>query len=231
MQLLSDIPQRTLAIYAHPNDAELSCGGTLAKWAEAGAAVGLLLVSAGDKGAATGVPDDDLVAHRRSEVHDAAQALGVEVIDMYGYLDGEFENTLELRHRLTASIRMFAPNTVITHDPTMHIFGDVYINHRDHRVTGVTVLDVVQASVSNPKYFPGTNPHSVSDVLLTATDDANIAVDIAQTIPKKVAAMSAHRSQLPEGATVGDVVSRRASADARGTQAKAAEVFRRLRIS
>ena len=38
-ELVDDVPARALAIYAHPDDPEVSCGGTLARWARAEAAV------------------------------------------------------------------------------------------------------------------------------------------------------------------------------------------------
>ena len=44
-------PARALAVYAHPDDPEGSCGGTLAHWAAHGAEVRLVVVNAGDKGA------------------------------------------------------------------------------------------------------------------------------------------------------------------------------------
>jgi LmbE family N-acetylglucosaminyl deacetylase len=49
--LFSDLPARALAVFAHPDDPEVACGGTLARWAAGGAEVRLVVVNAGDKGA------------------------------------------------------------------------------------------------------------------------------------------------------------------------------------
>ena len=46
----TDVPTRVLAIYAHPDDPEISAGGTLARWADAGADVHVLITTRGDKG-------------------------------------------------------------------------------------------------------------------------------------------------------------------------------------
>ena len=55
----AEIPDRALAVYAHPDDPEISAGGTLAAWAEAGADVSVLITTQGDKG--TQDPDADQV--------------------------------------------------------------------------------------------------------------------------------------------------------------------------
>ena len=54
----AEIPASALAVYAHPDDPEISAGGTLAGWAEAGADVSVLITTRGDKG--TQDPDADL---------------------------------------------------------------------------------------------------------------------------------------------------------------------------
>ena len=58
-------PRGVLAVYAHPDDADIGCGGALARWAEAGSAVHLVVCTDGGKG--TYDPDADpkaLVAER-----------------------------------------------------------------------------------------------------------------------------------------------------------------------
>ncbi|MHB1784049.1 MAG: PIG-L deacetylase family protein, partial [Acidimicrobiales bacterium] len=49
-ELVADAPTRALAIYAHPDDAEVSCGGTLARWSAAGCEVEVVVCTRGDKG-------------------------------------------------------------------------------------------------------------------------------------------------------------------------------------
>ena len=47
---MDDIPEVALAVYAHPDDADVACGGTLARWAKAGASVHLVVCTDGGKG-------------------------------------------------------------------------------------------------------------------------------------------------------------------------------------
>ena len=49
-ELMTEIPERALAIYAHPDDPDVSCGGTLAAWAKAGCEVRVVLCTDGGKG-------------------------------------------------------------------------------------------------------------------------------------------------------------------------------------
>ena len=46
------VPTRALAIYAHPDDPEVGCGGTLARWAASGTEIHLVIANRGDKGSA-----------------------------------------------------------------------------------------------------------------------------------------------------------------------------------
>ena len=75
--VVSTVPTVVLAVYAHPDDPEVACGGTLARWAAEGAAVHLLLTCTGDKGTADPQTDPaDLVRVRAAEVAAGAAALG-----------------------------------------------------------------------------------------------------------------------------------------------------------
>ena len=87
-----------LAIAAHPEDIERWCAGTLARAADAGATVRLLLVTSGDKGS-------------------AVQLLGIAEVAFLRQPDGEVENARALRADLVAAIRRWRPFALFTHDP------------------------------------------------------------------------------------------------------------------
>src|SRR5215467_5892708 len=85
-----DTPERALAIYAHPDDPEISAGGTLARWADAGAEVHVLVTTRGDKG--TSDPDADLEALTRLRLEEtaaAAKVLGLAECHHLDHPDGE----------------------------------------------------------------------------------------------------------------------------------------------
>src|SRR5579875_1213968 len=124
-ELLWDPPSSALAIYAHPDDAEISCGATLARWSNAGCAVHLVICALGDKGSTdpATVPDA-LVERRREEVAAAARVLGITSVSELGRRDGEIENDLALRRELVALIRRWRPDALVCPDPQAVFFGD-----------------------------------------------------------------------------------------------------------
>lgn len=225
------IPSAALAIYAHPDDADVSCGGTLASWASAGCQVTLVVCTAGEKGTIDPAVDPHELARQRSaEMAAASAALGVGELVELGYPDGEIENDLALRQRLVAAVRAARPQVVLAPDPTAVIFGERYVNHRDHRVVGAAVLDAVAPAAGRPRYFPEVGPpHEVSEILLSGTLEPTVWVEVGAGLEQKVAAVACHKSQLgDDGAWVGEVVRRRAEEEGRAVGVGAAEAFRQV---
>ena len=192
------VARRALAVYAHPDDADIACGGTLASWAKLGADVRLLVLADGAKGTDEAADDVASLARRRGEeVRDAAAALGLADVEQLGIPDGEVENDLATRGAIVAAIRRLRPSTVLAPDPTATFFGGVYVNHRDHRQAGWAVLDAVAPASGMPQYFPEAGPpHHVDTLLLSGTLEADVVVDVDGTLDAKVAAVLSHRSQL-----------------------------------
>ncbi len=162
-ELLRDEPARALAIYAHPDDVEISCGGTLARWSRAGGAVHVVVCTRGDKGSVDAAVDADvLVGTRRAEARAAAQLLGAVGVDLLDYEDGAIENDVVLRERLVEIVRRVEPDVVVCPDPTAAFFGSAYVNHHDHRMVGWATVDACAPAASSPLYFPASGPpHSV----------------------------------------------------------------------
>ena len=157
--LVEEAPSRALAVYAHPDDVEVACGGTLARWARAGCQAHLVVVCQGDKG--TTDPDADpatLAATRADEVAAAAEVLGLASHQTLGIPDGEVEATSRLVGDLVAAVRAVRAEIVVAPDPTALLFGRRYVNHRDHRVVGAATLDAVAPAAAMPHYFPGRGP-------------------------------------------------------------------------
>src|SRR5687768_13609680 len=96
-ELLRIRPARVLAIYAHPDDLEISCGGALVRWSAAGGSTHLLTCTQGDKGTIDTAVEPQILAERRAaEAEAAAKVLGADSHDSLGYPDGELENDSEL---------------------------------------------------------------------------------------------------------------------------------------
>jgi LmbE family N-acetylglucosaminyl deacetylase len=224
-------PERVVAIYAHPDDADVSCGGTLARWAAEGAAVHVVVCASGDKGSsdATVVPSS-LAAQRAVEVERAIGALGLAGHELLGWADGEVDNDAVLRRALVSRVRALRPDVVVCPDPTAVFFGSSYVNHRDHRMVGWATLDAVVHEARSPHYFPDAGaPWAVSEVWLSGSLEPDTWVDIASSLDAKTEALRAHESQVAEaGEWLRTFVQERAEEAGRPAGVRYAEGFRRL---
>ena len=227
------VPSVVVAFYAHPDDADVASGGTLAKWAAGGARVHLVLLADGGKGTVDETFDSaSLRELRRKEVASAARALGITEVEHLDIPDGEIPEQPWLMAAMVERIRRHRPDVVLGHDPTAVFFGSVYVNHRDHRAAGWALLDAVAPASGLPHYFPEAGrAHRVPDVLLSGTLEPDVYVDVTDSIEAKVTAVSAHATQLrgdPEG--VANTVRLRAADDGRRIGAAYAEGFRHLQL-
>jgi LmbE family N-acetylglucosaminyl deacetylase len=230
-----EIPQRVLAVYAHPDDPEVSCGGALARWSAAGAEVHVVVACAGDKGSSDPAADPAALAERRAaEVRSAAEAMGVADVVLWGHPDGELDRVGDLRGELVAVVRRVRPDVVIAPDPTAVFFGDGYVNHVDHRTIGWAVLDAVAPAAASPLYHPTRGAaHQVATVLLSGSLEPDVWVDIEAGLDAKVRALFRHGTQLAPDADdwLADFVRSRAEDEGRRGGVALAEGFRRLRLA
>jgi len=220
--------ERVMVIFAHPDDAEVQCAGTIALWVEAGKKITYVVLTRGDKGTQDpSMAGDELVQIRQEEQLQAASELGVGKVVFLANGDGELEVNLERRKILTRIIREHQPEVLITHDPWMR-----YQLHPDHRASGTLALDAV-ISARDPLYFPeqikdGVKPCRVKRVFLFASDQPDFWVDIGRTMEKKIAALGKHQSQVIQWPKWEEWMRRRAQ-DAGASQGlKYAEPFKRL---
>ena len=229
MRLFRDTPTSVLAVYAHPDDADVAAGGALARWARDGARVELVIVCDGAKGSHDPhVNVDELRRRRASELARAGEILGLHSVQCLQVSDGDVTNSLEFRGELVGLIRHHRPQLVVGPDPTAVFFGGVYVNHRDHRELGWALLDAVAPAAAMPLYFPDRgDAHQVATMLLSGTHDPDVVVDITSTIDDKVAAVAAHASQVSDDAEwVRSVVHGRAEPVGRDVNVRFGEAFR-----
>lgn len=205
LQPESIIPASALIIVAHPDDAEFSAGGSVAKWTAAGAKVTYCIVTDGAAGSNDpAMTPEKLVALRREEQIKAAKIVGVDDVLFLGYPDGALQATLELRRHLTRLIRQLKPERVICFDPTVKIArNENYINHPDHIAASEAALYAVFPSAQTRLVFPellaeGLEPHKVQDLYFVLSDTYTTYVDISDHIDQKLEALRCHASQLGE---------------------------------
>jgi LmbE family N-acetylglucosaminyl deacetylase len=233
MESFTRIPTIAMAVYAHPDDADVAAGGTLATWAQRGCSTHLVIVGDGAKGSHdASASEESLRARRRRELEEAAAELKVATVTSLGYADGEFSNDIELRCSLVELVRRLRPETVLAPDPTATFFGGVYVNHRDHRETGWAVLDAVAPASAMPLYFPEAGEaHAVSDLLLSGTHEPDVVVDVTDSIGAKVEAILRHTSQFAGDADdVRAIIEDRAAQAGREVGVAFGESFRHVAI-
>jgi LmbE family N-acetylglucosaminyl deacetylase len=232
--VFAEVPTRALAVYAHPDDPEVSCGGTLARWASAGCEVHVLIACAGDKGSTDPAVDPQELADRRAtEMEAAASAMGVAQLVRWAHPDGELDRAGDIRAELVGLVRSIRPDVVIGPDPTAVFFGDGYVNHVDHRTVGWTMLDAVAPAAAMPLYFRDRGAaHEVSTVLLSGSLEPDVWVDIGDGLDAKVRALFCHTSQLAPDADdwLAGFVRSRAEEEGRRGGVELAEAFRRVRL-
>jgi LmbE family N-acetylglucosaminyl deacetylase len=190
------VPARALTIAAHPDDAEFGAGGTLAKWADAGCEVSILIATDGSKGTwDPGVTPQALVQARRDEAHRAAEVLGaVGEIVFLDHVDGELVHSMQLREEVALWIRRLRPEVVLSWDPWRR-----YMLHPDHREIGWGAIDGVVAARDH-LFFPhqlvdGVDKHRPEAMLLWAADESDYWEDISDTFDRKIDALLCHSSQ------------------------------------
>lgn len=195
-----------LAVFAHPDDAEIAAGATLAKWIAAGRVVHLLVLTNGDRGSQDpNLARDELAAVRRRETDAAAAVLGLASVTIFDDVhDGDLENTEEIRERVVRRIREVRAETVVTLDPTAVFFEHRYYNHADHRNAGWIALDSAFPGSGNPHFFAaqlaeGLSVQEVVDVWLGWTNEPNHVEDVSEGFGAAMAALAEHASQLTEG--------------------------------
>lgn len=234
MRVLRLRPRSAMAIYAHPDDADVAAGGVLAQWASEGCAVHLIVVCDGSKG--SHVPQVDvrsLREVRHEELQLAADLLGVATVECLNHVDGSVTNDEALRATLVGLIRQYRPEVVVGPDPTATFFGGVYVNHRDHRETGWALLDAVAPAAAMPLYFPEKGEaHQVTQLLLSGTHEPDVVIDVSRTIDTKVKAVLAHASQMAgDSEGIRDVVYGRAEQAGRPIGLSFGEAFRSVELT
>jgi bacillithiol biosynthesis deacetylase BshB1 len=184
-----------LAIFAHRDDAELTCGGTLIKLASQGHRTGILDLTEGEMGSRGSA------ALRAEEAERSAAIMGLSVRENLGLPDAGIVNTPETRNILTRAIRRLRPAIVIA--PAQQ--G----RHPDHRVTSELVRDACFVS-GLAKVEPDLPKHRPRKVLhcITYREDhlrPTFVVDISAEFERKLDAIRCYGSQFDSVTQAGEV--------------------------
>jgi LmbE family N-acetylglucosaminyl deacetylase len=236
LEIETEVPDTAMVVFAHPDDAEISSGGVVAKWVAAGCEVTYVLCTNGQAGTADRSMTPAALAKKRAdEQQAAADFMGVRHVVMLGYPDGELEDTRQFRGDIVRAIRQYRPHTVLVHDP-YRIKG---FQHRDHRSAGIVTTDAVYPYARDHLHFAehitrdGLQPHKVRELWYWGMDEPNVIVDVTDAIDRQIAALIRHESQVPgfnvpDGETIGQRLKKHAAEVANGYGFQYGAAFRRL---
>jgi bacillithiol biosynthesis deacetylase BshB1 len=177
-------PLDLLAIAAHPDDVELTCGGTVLKMSQAGYRTGILDLTRGETGS-RGTPETRL----REAAH-AGKILGVKVRRNLGLPDARLAVTDEFKIAVAEAIRELQPHTIIL----PYWEG----RHPDHY--NASNLGFEAAFIAGLKAYPMKGDPFRPFKILYATSDATarptLAVDITKQYESRRRAILAYKSQF-----------------------------------
>jgi len=182
---------RILAVGAHPDDLEILCGGTLAKYAREGHGVIMAHLLNGDKGHHE-MASEELARIRKVESDEAGGVIGAEVVGL-DLPDGELFSNLETRKRVMDLIRQAGPDVIITHAPHDYM--------SDHNTTSQLVCDASFYSAAPLFKTESAACDKVSPIFFMDTvmglDFLPVEyVDTSETHEQKTEMVKRHGSQL-----------------------------------
>ena len=207
-----------LAVFAHPDDESIACGGLLAYCAERGARVTLLCATHGES--CSGVRDDIMFETRARELAEAARVLGIHELVLGDYPDGflPWVSKSELEGRIAAEIRRVDPEVVVT-------FGDDGLYwHPDHIAIHERTTAAIESLGSDAPalYYVTMPPGSMRrifdeyggplnhvqkpllgvsnpDAFGVAAETPTLIVDVGACAARKLSALKCHRTQVAHG--------------------------------
>jgi len=209
-----------LAVFAHPDDESLACGGTLARLSDLGATVVVLCASRGELGFVAEpslVADGDVGRARSRELLAAGRALGVRTVHILAHPDGNvrWDGGVSLGADVYAAIERHRPDAVITfdrdglywhadhlgvHEETSRVVGSLgscgpdlyYVTMAPGVMSRLTALARQKSWVPPAGGLWSLDPTAFGAARPTPT----FSVDARPWIPRKLAALQCHRTQM-----------------------------------
>ena len=187
-------PPRVMVIGAHPDDADIICGGTAVKLIGRGFKVKFVSITDGRMGHHRLSPEDTAKV-RRAETVEAARRFGLDGYDIYGYPDCGLYPTDEARRLVARKIREYEPDFIFTHRTCDY--------HADHRATGQLVMDAGYL-LGVPHWCDDVKPQRLRPVILYMCDlftyprplRPDVMVDVGPYLDKWCDGLDAQVSQF-----------------------------------
>lgn len=204
-----DSKTNIMFVFAHPDDAEIYCGGLIARLVQDGKKVKLVKMTTGNKGSrGQKITEKELSQVRESEDQEALKTLGLTLEDSINLNlgDGEIESNLQTIGLLVKEIRTFKPDLIVTHNPEKTLIRDLegsyYVNHRDHCHTAEATVDAAYPYSRDLLFYPehiseGLSGHSCSEFLFVDSwgHEDTVYIDITDQAEIRTKAIACHKSQ------------------------------------
>jgi len=180
-----------LVVVAHPDDADVFCGGTIAKHAERGDEVSIVHMTRGEYGGLRTDSQEAVGRVREQEARDSGAVLGASEVAFLEFKDGRITYSLENRVEMVDVIREYDPDIILTH------YKDDL--HPDHRATSRLVTDAYYMA-SLPLVETDFEPCDPDNIYYfgkpTSEFTPSMFIDIDGYLEQKVTAIKKHESQV-----------------------------------
>ena len=179
-----------LAFAAHPDDVELSAGGTMCLLARQGYRVGIVDFTKGELGS-RGTPEG-----RREEARAAAAIIGVAARENLGLPDGNIENSKANQHKVIRMVRRYRPHVALISAPVCR--------HPDHCASARLAVDAffysglrkVETVEDDGTPQEPWRPHHVLHYMQSVPFEPTLVVDVTETWEQRTRALQAFQSQF-----------------------------------
>ena len=178
-----------LAFGAHPDDVELSCGGTVLKHVSLGKTVGIIDLTRGELGTRGNAEI------REKEASEASKILGINFRENMNFADGFFTNSKENQMALVVKIRKYQPEIVFA--------TAISDRHPDHAKASQLISDAcflaglnkIKTSDTNGEQLPW-RPKAVYHYIQDRYMKPDFVVDISEYMEQRMASIKAYKSQM-----------------------------------
>jgi N-acetylglucosamine malate deacetylase 1 len=178
-----------LVVAAHPDDAEISCGGTIAKHISLGYKAGIVDLTKGE----LGTRGTALIREREADA--AAKILGLSIRESLGLKDGFFKNSDEDQLKVISAIRKYQPEIILT--------NAIHDRHPDHGRASDLVYEscflsgLIKVETQNAgKLQTAWRPKAVYHFVQSQYIKPDFVVDVSGFWEKKLEALRAFKSQF-----------------------------------
>ncbi|OIQ35200.1 MAG: bacillithiol biosynthesis deacetylase BshB1 [Crocinitomix sp. MedPE-SWsnd] len=178
-----------LAIAAHPDDAELSCVGTLLMAKKQGKKIGIVDLTQGELGT------NGTAETRKVEAAEAAKIIGLDARENLAMPDGFFQNSKENQIKIIEQIRKYQPDVVL-----INAISD---RHPDHGkgatiakeacfLAGLSKIETTVAGANQDKWRPKAVYHYIQDYYMKP----DFIIDISEVVDQKIETIKAFKTQF-----------------------------------